>query len=152
MNPLASLPSERFAVVGNIDPDAYAAGTVTTGWVAAKNFHSFLALIQVGDMVATSVVDAKVQQATDAAGTGAKDVTGSAIAQLTQAGGDDNKQALINVRTEDLDVDGEFAFIRLSVTIGVAGSDLGAVLFGVDPRNGPASDFDATTVDEIKST
>ena len=144
-----ALPSERAAVVGNIDPDANAAGTYTTGWVAAKNFHSFLAIIQAGDLGSSATIDAKLQQATSAAGAGAKDITGKAITQLTQAGTDDNKQALINLRTDELDVDNSFAFVRLSMTVATATSDAGAVLLGFDSRFGPASDFDATTVDEI---
>lgn len=146
-----SLPSERAGLVGVIDPDAYAASTVTTGWVAAKNFHSFLAVITAGDLGASATIDAKLQQATSAAGAGAKDITGKAIAQLTQAGADDNKQALINLRGEQLDVDGGFAFVRLSMTIGTATSDAGALLFGFDSRFGPATDNDATTVDEVVS-
>lgn len=144
-----ALPSERIAVVGNIDPDANTAGTYTTGWVAAKNFHSFLAVIQAGDLGTNATLDAKLQQATSVAGAGAKDITGKAIAQLTEAGTDSNKQALINLRTEALDVDNGFAFVRLSMTVATATSDAGAVLLGFDSRFGPASDFDAATVDEI---
>lgn len=147
----ASLPSERAAICAVLDPVSQGIATVTTGWVAAKNFHSLLALVATGAMTAGSTVDAKLQQATDSAGTGAKDITGSAITQLTQASADGNKQVLINLRTEDLDVDGDFAFVRLSVTVGTAASLLFGALLGLDPRNGPASDNDATTVDEIKT-
>lgn len=150
MHPNA-LPSEQAAVVGNIDPDAYAASTVTTGWVAAKNFHSFLAIVQAGTLGASATLDAKLEQATDSSGTGVKAVTGKAITQLTQAGTDDDKQALINLKTEELDVEGGFDFIRLSMTIGVAASDAGGILLGLNPRFGPASDNDASTVDEIKN-
>ncbi len=144
-----SLPSERAGLVGVIKPDATTAGTVTTAWVPAKNFHSFLAVVMAGDLGTGATVNAKLQQATDISGTGAKDITGKAITALTEAGTDSNKQALINLRAEQLDVDGGFAFVRLSLTVATATSDVAALLFGFDARFGPATDFDATTVDEV---
>jgi hypothetical protein len=145
------LASENVAVVGNIDPDAYGASTVTSGWIAAKDFGHFLAIVQAGDLGASATVDAKLEQATSAAGAGAKDITGKAITQLTQAGTDSNKQAVINLRPEELDVDGGFTHFRLSITVAVAASDVGGVVLGVDPLFAPASNNDASTVDEIVS-
>lgn len=142
-------PSDAVAILGNIDPDAYSASTVTTGWVSAKGFDAFMAIIQAGDLGASATVDAKIEQATDGSGTGAKDVSGKAITQLTKAGTDDNKQAIINLRSEELDVSNGFDFIRLSMTVETAACDAGAVLLGLTPRYGPASDNDVATVDEI---
>lgn len=150
MNQPNILPSDRAAVVAAIDPDAYAASTVTTGWIDIANWGHLMALIMVGDMVATSTVDAKIEQATSDGGT-AKDVTSAAITQLTQAGTDDNKQVIINVKQADLDFNNDYQWVRLSVTIGTAGSDLSAVVLGFDPRYNTASDNDASTVDEIVS-
>lgn len=141
--------SEQVAVLGSIDPDAYAASTVTTGWIAAKNFHEFLAIVQAGDLGASATLDAKLQQASDGSGTGAKDITNKAITQLTQAGTDSNKQALINLRPAELDLDNGFTHFRLSMTIGTATSDAGGIVLGVGPRTGPAQDYDDTAVDEI---
>lgn len=143
-------PTDKIAVVGNIDPDAYAAGTYTTGWIAAKDFAKFMALVMVGTMAATSTVDAKIEQATDGSGTGAKDVTGKAITQITQAGTDQSDtQAIIEFDGGDLDVDGDFDFVRLSVTVAAAASDAAATVLGIDARYGPASDNDADSVGEI---
>lgn len=144
-----SQASEQVGVVGNIDPDAYAASTVTTGWIAAKDFQRFLAIVQAGTLGASATLDAKLEQATDAAGTGAKDVTGKTITQLTQAGTDSDKQALINLRPEELDINNGFTHFRLSMTIGVAASDAGGIVLGVTPRSGFAGAIDAATVDEI---
>ncbi len=144
-------PSDRFAVVGAIDPDAYSASTQTTGWIAAKNYHSFLAVVMAGTLGSSATLDAKIEQATDSSGTGAKDVTGLAITQLTQAGTDSDKQALINISQEDLDFANSFTHFRLSMTIGTAASDAGGIVFGLDPRYGPATANDASTVDEIVS-
>lgn len=142
-------PSEQAAVVANIDPDAYAASTVTSGWVNMRDFGALLAIVQAGDLGASATLDAKLQQASDSGGTGAKDITGKAITQLTQAGTDSNKQALINLRAEELDLDNGFTYVRLSMTIGTATSDAGGIVLGFNAARGPASDYDSATVDEI---
>lgn len=142
-------PSDQTPVVGVIDPDAYAAGTYTTGWISMADHRAILAAVMVGDMGASGTVDAKLEQATDGSGTGAKDVTGKSIAQLTKAGTDDNKQALINCRADELDITNSFTHVRLSMTVGTAASDAGAVVLGFNSRYQPGADL--ATVDEIVS-
>lgn len=144
------LGSEAAAVVAVVDPDAYAAGTVTSAWIDMALWDQLQAIIMAGDLTASATLDAKLEQAQDGAGTGAKDVTGKAITQLTQAGGDSNKQAVINLRAQELDINNGFSFVRASVTLtGGTGGDAGAVVLGQGPRYGPASDNDATTVAQI---
>ncbi|PHP68188.1 hypothetical protein CSC94_05925 [Zhengella mangrovi] len=143
------IPSDRAAIVGAIDPDVTAAGTVTTGWIAAKDFLTFMAIIMAGTLGTSATLDAKIEQATDSSGTGAKDVSGKAITQLTQAGTDSDKQAIINLRADELDVANDFTHFRLSLTVATASSDAGAIVLGLDPAYGTASDNDAATVDEI---
>jgi hypothetical protein len=144
-------PSARIGVVGVIDPDAYAAGTYTTGWIDMQDYFALMGVVMVGDMVASSTVDGKFQQATDSSGTGVKDVTGSAITQLTKAGTDDNKQVAINLRQSDLDRNNNFRFVRLSMTVATAASDAGGIVIATDTRYGAGTDTDATTVDEVVS-
>lgn len=141
--------TEHLALVGAIDPDANTAATYTTGWVNAKNFAMLAALVAAGDLGASATLNAKLEQATTSGGGSAKDITGKAITALTQAGTDDNKQAWINVKPEELDVDNGFAFVRLSMTVAVATSDSAGFLFGLFPSRGPATDVDTTTVDEV---
>jgi len=141
--------SEAVAVVGVIDPDANAAATYTSGWIAAKDFHNFMAIVQTGTMATNSTVDAKLQQATDSSGTGVKDITGKAITQLTEAGTDSDKQVIINLKQEELDVQNGFDYFRLSITVATAASDSSGIVLGTNPRHSPASDNDASTVDEI---
>lgn len=143
------LPSQQAAVVGVIDPDAYAAGTVTTGWISMATFEAIQAIVMAGDLGASATLDAKLEQATDGSGTGAKDITGKAITQLTQAGTDSNKQAVINLFAAELDVANSFTHARLSMTVAVATSDAGAIVMGHLPHYGPASDNDLASVDEI---
>ena len=146
---LNAKPSEVAGIVGVIDPDALAASTVTSAWISAKNFTSFMTIVQAGDLGAAATVDAKLQQATSGAGAGAKDITGKLITQLTQAGTDSDKQVIINLRPEELDVKNDFAFFRLSLTVAVAASEVSAVILGMFPARGPATGVDLATVDEI---
>jgi hypothetical protein len=146
-----SLPSERVAVGGVIDPDAYAADTYVTAYVDMGKFRSALAIVLAGTLGSSATLDAKLVQATSSAGAGAKDITGKAITQLTQAGTDSDKQALINVIDSDLDLANGFRYVALSMTVATATSDAGGVILGLDPRTQPASDNDASTVDEIVS-
>lgn len=144
------LPSEAVALVGVIDPDAYAANTYTSGYIPLKNFRRFMATILVGTMGALATLNAKLVAYTDDQGNGATDITGATIAPLTQAGNDSDKQAIINLNTDAL-AGSTFTHFRLSVTTAVEAVDFGAVVHGFDPRHAPASDFDASTVDEIVS-
>lgn len=143
--------TDQVALLGAIDADAYTAATYTTGWVAAGEFAQIAGLVAAGDLGASATLDAKLQQATDGSGTGAKDVSGTSITQLTQAGTDSNKQVWINLNPAALDLDNGFGYVRLSMTVGTATSDAAAYLFGYGPRNAPATDQDAATVDEVVS-
>jgi hypothetical protein len=143
------LPSDRVAIVGAINPVSQGAGAVSTPWISVQNWRSMMAIVQAGALGASATLDAKIEQATSAAGAGAKDVPGKLITQLTQAGTDSNKQAVINLRQAELDFANGFTHVRLTLTVGVAASLIAAVLLATDARYNPASDNDAATVDEI---
>jgi hypothetical protein len=145
-----NLPSESVAVVGCIDPDAYGTGDYQTGYVSLALFRRFQAIVMAGTLGSSATLDAKIIAYTDAAGNGAADVTGAAITQLTQAGTDSDKQAIINLDTQTLAGSGK-THIRLQMTVGTATSDAGALLLGFDPLYRPASDNDSTAVDSITS-
>jgi len=140
--------SELLAILATLDPVSQAAGTATTGWISVANHHGLLAIIQTGVLGTGATVDAKLQQALDTSGTGAKDISGKAIAQIVKASGD-NKQVLINVKPEDLDTVNGFGFVRLSVTVGVAASQTAAQVLGVNPRELPANTASQATVVQI---
>ena len=129
--------SEMLAILATIDPASQGAGSLNTGWVSVANHLGFLALVQTGVLGTSATVDAKLQQALDSSGTGAKDITGRAIIQIVKANGD-NKQALINLKPEDLDTVNGFGFVRVTVTVGVAASITSAQWLGVNPRYAPA--------------
>ena len=129
-------PSDKVAVGAVLDPVSQAAATVTTGWVSMQTAENLLAILQVGAFGASATVDAKLQQASDSGGTGAKDISGKAITQMVAAGGN-NKQVLLNVRSEELDVTNGFCFVRLSVTVGTAATLISALLLALDGRYQP---------------
>jgi hypothetical protein len=141
-------PSDRAAVVGTIDPDAVAVGTVTSDWVDMSQYNELMAVVMAGVLGAAATLNAKIEQATDGAGTGVKDVAGAAISQLVKAT-DDGKQAVINLWAEDLDVDNAYTHARLSMTVGGATSDAGAILLGMSKRHGKAASGDLASVAEI---
>ena len=132
------LPSEGLALIGSVDPVSQAAGTVTTAWIPAAQYYSFMAVVKAGVFGALATVDAKIRQATDASGTNAKDVTGKAITQLLAAGGN-NRQAMINFRATDLDANNNFNYVQLSLTVGAAATLVSADVWGVYPRFEPVT-------------
>ena len=143
------LPSEKFAIVATIDPDAYTAGAQTSDWVNVENWQELMAVVMAGTLGSSATLDFKLQQATDASGTSAKNITSASITQLTQAGTDSDKQAVINLNPEKLDVANGFTFVAMVMTVATATSDCGAIMFGSQPTYGPASDNDLASVDEI---
>jgi hypothetical protein len=134
-------------VVGVVDPDANGAGALSTGWIAMKDYDAILAILMIGTFVATGLADMKLEQATDGSGTGVKDITGKAITQLTQAGSDDDKQALINCRADELDIDNDFTHVRATFTLTTAGADSGVIVLGLGARYSEVADL--ASVDEI---
>lgn len=136
-------PSEGLGLLATIDPVSQAAGTISTAWIDQATYLAMLAVIQTGVLGASATVDAKLQQATDNAGTGAKDITGKAITQIVKATGD-NKQVMINMKEADLDTEGGFRYVRLSITVGTAASLVAAQLYGAIPRFMPATNQAAT--------
>jgi hypothetical protein len=142
--------SERVALLAAVNPVSQAAGTVTSGWVSMAQFASVLAIIHAGALGAAATLDGKFQQAQDAAGTGAKDIAGRAIVQMTKAGTDkSNKQSILEVRPSDLDLTNNFTHVRLSLTVGTAASLISAVVLGLGPRAGAASGRNAASVDQV---
>lgn len=118
---------------GQIKPAAYVPSTVNGAWVSLADYTQAAALIVVGAMGANATLNAKLQQAKDASGTAAKDITGKAITPLTQAGGDGDEIVTLPVRAGELDIANAFTHIRVQVTTAVANVDYGAVLV----RGGP---------------
>lgn len=144
---MGSLPSERVALVATVDPDANATGAFTSDYVNMEEFHSALAVVMAGVIAASGTLDAKLVQATSATGASSKDITSKAITQIDT--GSNDKQMLINVKTDEMDVAGGFSFLALTMTHTTAGGDAAGLILGFDCRHAPADDFDLASVSEI---
>jgi hypothetical protein len=129
--------SELVGLMGDIPPQAKTVGSATSGWIDIGEAHRILALIMIGAIPSGSpaaTVDAKLQQATSSGGANAKDITGAAIVQHVYASGTD-KQALINVASEQLDVNGGFNYVQLSITVGGATTPIAGLVLNTTPRD-----------------
>ena len=150
MGTINALGSERAAVAAVIDPDANTAAAYTSAYVSMSTFNQVLAIVQTGTLGSSATVDFKLVQATDSSGTSVKDISGKAITQLVKASNDDD-QAVINCRSEELDVANGFDYVAMVMTVGTATSDTSAIMLGMTPRYAPASDNDLASVQEIIS-
>ena len=137
------------AVVDCIDPDANTTGDITGDIIDMKDFEQVMFVVQAGTLGTNATVDFQVYQGkTSGMGTPVV-ITGAAITQLTEAGTDSDKQAVVVVKQADLNAAAGYRWIRGTLTVGVATSDAGVVGLGGYPTYGPASDYDLASVDEI---
>lgn len=132
-------------ILASIPPQSATAGTYTSGWVSMATLGRVYAVLNIGAITGSGTVDAKIQQASDSGGTGAKDVTGIAITQIVGSA-NSNKQVTLEVRPAQLDVANNFTHVRLSVTTAVAASLLGATVHGTNAKFEPQAQ--AATVAE----
>ncbi len=116
--------TERFTEVnqpgGELYPALKTPNTYNGAWLRMSIHQRAIFILQVGAMVALSTINLTIQQDILGAGASAKAITGKAITQLTAAGGDGNDLVAIEVRTEELDVDGGFCYIRAALVVGTA--------------------------------
>lgn len=111
-------------------------GATNSSWVDVSNCSRFAAIIITGLIAAGGTMNAKLTQATSSGGAGAKDITGKAIAALADTA--DNQNFIIDVRADELDVNGGFKFVRIELTGAVAASLIAAILLGA-PAQLPAT-------------
>ncbi len=114
-------------------------GEVNSGWVGMQDFVAMAIIISVGTMVAGATLNADVEQATDNAGAGIKNIAGKSITQLTQAGGDGNQAIIIWIRAEELDVANDFDFVQLEVTGAVDATEYAFFIFGINAQYEPVA-------------
>ena len=113
--------TENYQLAGFRIPMTGTAGQtwdIAGSYVSMANHQRAVFLLGTGAMGAGATLDFQVWQATSAAGANAKIVGGKAITQLSQAAGDASDAVAIELRTEELDVDGGFSFINGTFTIG----------------------------------
>lgn len=110
---------------------------VNSAYVFAGNYHRFAVVIDVGDMGSSATFDVQLEQATDDADGGLKDIAGKALTQLTQASGDGNDIFCIELKGEEMDQDNGFDYFRVEFTPGTAAVEFSAVIYGLVPRYAP---------------
>jgi hypothetical protein len=135
--------SERAAIVAVLNPiNGNNAATPTTVF-NARSFKSYMAILQVG--VIDQVVDFKLQCSDTQNGT-YTDIPGKAITQIPGTG--DNTQRIIDLKQEEIPAGRPF--VRALVTVGNGTSSLvNALVIGLEPRIGPGTDNDVSTIGQI---
>lgn len=129
--------SEVHQVGAELYPDNMAAAVHQSAWFDMSIHHRAACVLMVGDMGQGATVDLVLQEASDNAGTGAANIAGKAITQLTQAGGDGNDVCIIELRTEELTPG--FDFVRAVLTIANAAVDASLITFGIVNRYAPVA-------------
>jgi ethanolamine ammonia-lyase small subunit len=143
-----TLTTERAAIIGVIEPDVNGAAAYDSDEVDMSLWGSIQAVVMAGDFGSSATLDFKLQSATSSGGS-FSDVTGKAITQLTQAGTDADKQAVINLRGDELTAG--HRYVKAVMTVGTASVNSASIVLGFDARHAPASDNDLSSVDEIVS-
>jgi hypothetical protein len=138
---------QAVAVVACTDPDAYTTSTITDDIIDMMKFEQVMFVVMAGTLGSSATVDFQVYQSTASNMSPEVVISGAAITQLTEAGTDSDKQAVVVVKQSDLTAG--YRYIRGTLTVATATSDAGMLALGMYPTFGPASDYDLASVDEI---
>lgn len=102
--------------------------TVPSTYIDVSAYERFAFLILVGATDDTAIT-AQVVQATAAAGTGSKNISGAAITGTVLAGTNDNKWAMIEVESRRLDIANDFRYVSLTVAATGGSASVGSIIF-----------------------
>ena len=136
--------SENLAIVGEIQPISQAVGSVSTGWVSVTTLQILIAVISTGVLGSSATVSAQLNQATTSAGANSKSVTGKSITPIST----NNQNVLINLRPQDLDTNGGFSYVSLTLTVATAASLVSAKILAI-PSSLPADLSNDLSVSQI---
>lgn len=141
--------NELNAIVATIDPDAYTAAAYSSDEIPLANFSRVTFIVMAGTLGSSATLDFAVHGATSLGGS-YNAISGYSITQLTQAGTDDDKQAIVEVSAEAIQALGtDLTHIKGVMTVGTATSDCGMIAIASRLRYGTARDYDLSSVDEI---
>jgi Cys-tRNA synthase (O-phospho-L-seryl-tRNA:Cys-tRNA synthase) len=142
--------SDDWAVVSTIDPDAYGTGAQTSDVIDMQDWERIVVIVQGGTLGSSATLDAAVHYDTASNGSFTNKVTGKEITQMTEAGTDSDKQAIIEVTASEVAAMAAGArYARVAMTVGAATSDAGLLVLGRSAHYNPATDYDLASVDEI---
>lgn len=139
---------EELAVVATIDPDAYGTGDQSSDVIDMAHFREVIFVVQAGTLGTSATIDFKVYGDTASNGAFSTQITGKEITQLTDAGTDSDKQAIVRVTAEEVMAQGK-RYIKGVMSVGAATSDAGVVALASALRYSAAADYDLASVDEI---
>lgn len=135
--------SERWGIVGVINPGAQTAAEKLTAAIDTSLYHDLVAVVASGTMGTSATIDATFKASATSGGTYAA-ITGKSITQLVKAS-HDNKQVLVNLRCDE--IPSQKRYVKFSMTPGTATSDAAVLVLG-RPRYAPATDGDLSSVVE----
>lgn len=143
--------NEEWAIVGVIDPDAYAAGTNLTAAIDMSKWEQLAAVILIGDRSEGVSVDFAFQSAAASAGSYSS-ISGKSMTQIADTSplsGASNKQVVVNLRSGEVTNNNRYVKGLLTLSKSpTANTDIAVVVFGRGRFN-PASDNDLPSVTEI---
>ncbi len=122
---------ERHKLYDVIHPES--SNSVLVGsWVDVRRSQSGVMIVTVGAIAASGTVDATLTQDDVGDGTNAKAIAGKSITQLADA--DDDVTIIIKWRAEELDVDGGFHWLLMTITPATSAAVVSGHLYGSDNR------------------
>jgi hypothetical protein len=136
--------TEENAIAAAIDPQALDNGSLTSDWVDMRLYNRVAFVVNVG--ATDTTVDAKLQSATASNGTGAADIDGKAVTQLSAS--DDNQQVVLEIAAEEMPADTGYCAVVVTAGDGTTGALVSAVGVGAVPRYAPVTH--AASVAEVK--
>lgn len=132
---------ERNELLDSVHPVS-SSTAVNGAWVDVAGFIEITVVWHVGLIASSGTFILDVNQATSAAGAGAKNVTDSAgndVIITALADTDDDVDGVISIRPEYLDVNNDFQFIRVTATPATSASLLSFEVYGVKAQSQPVS-------------
>lgn len=136
---------QEIGIVATIDPDATTVGVYTSDWVEASKFADYAAIVQVGALGGGASVDVKLRQATNASGSGEKNVQNKFTGSMNVS----DREAMINLHPSELDLDSNYTHFALEITVTGATSDVSGIVLGRNPRVGTPERNGLSSVLEI---
>ena len=133
--------SEDFDLLDVINPQSTST-QVNGTWVSVRDYPRFIAKCNIGAIASTGTFTFQIRHAVDGSGTSAKALKASAALADT----DDNEQLWLEVRAEELDVDGGFDYVRIEAVAATAASIISAELLGYGARYAPVAQPATLTV------
>ena len=125
-------------VIQNVIPPVSGVGVTTQpagAYIDVSQYDAFAFLCIIGNTDRTTQT-IQVVQATAAAGTGSKSITGAV--NTTLGATDDNKWIIVEMTTDQLDINNNFRYVAVTPTFSGGTVDVGCILFiGFRPRNLP---------------